>query len=290
MLKNWKKLVIMGFLVFGFLGFSTVAYSSGSDKLLYDLTYDKERNVLTGKTTPNANIFLTNLAGSIVANDKGEFEVPIPKGTKEAMVGMLDAEGDKSTDVRYDFDKGKVIATEETKESEQKKESDDKTKESTEDSGKVSSSNTEETSTSSSNSKSQEIANTASSNQNEKESTEKSTKTKTKQALSILKWILVIVAVIATGGAVWFLWKKKQASNKVKAKHSREKESSKDSSKKSQKKSGKKNSKKKSSNRSQSKKDSTHGRKQTHHSATKKVSNDKKKNQPKRKKKKTSKR
>jgi len=216
--------------------------AADEDKLLYDLVYDKDRNVLTGKTTPNANIFLTNLAGSIVANDKGEFEIPIPKGTKEAMIGMLDAEGDKSTDVRYNFEDGKVIETETTTTEDKDKKETDETKESTKDSEKTSETTSGETQqTESSEAQKSEDSSTKST----KEAKDKTTASKKK---SLPKWIwgVVGVAVLAAIGAGWYIWKKQQPQyrkpQKVKGKiKSGKKQSSKKGSKSSSK-NGKKSS------------------------------------------------
>ena len=52
MLDRWKKIIVLGFVIIGLASFSGVVHAA-DDKLLYDLTYDKDRNVLTGKTTPN---------------------------------------------------------------------------------------------------------------------------------------------------------------------------------------------------------------------------------------------
>lgn len=92
----------------------TVAASSNNQPLISDLSYNKDRQVITGKTAPNANVWLDNVAGAVVANDKGEFEFPVPSNTKQSVITVLDAEGDKSTDVRFNFEKN-TIETSETK-------------------------------------------------------------------------------------------------------------------------------------------------------------------------------
>lgn len=74
-------------------------------QLLYDLRYDESKSVLYGKTRPNANVYINDVAGNIVADDNGEFEMPVPKGLKISTVLMLDAEGDTSTDLRFNFEK-----------------------------------------------------------------------------------------------------------------------------------------------------------------------------------------
>jgi len=209
MKKTWKKLLLIGIMLVSFIGFSATTFAADDDKLLYDLVYDKDRNVLTGKTTPNANIFLTNLAGSIVANDKGEFEVPIPKGTKEAMIGMLDAEGDKSTDIRYDFEEGKIIETSETS-SEEKKE-DEKTNDSAKESN-TSETTTGEMTTNSSAPVEEDVASTDSGKKIVNESSSESEKK------GMPAWLVVVIAVvvIASAGIGWYLWKKQQKNKKGK--------------------------------------------------------------------------
>ncbi|MGY3765785.1 hypothetical protein ACWOAH_04420 [Vagococcus vulneris] len=97
----------------------TIGYADDEkDKpLITDLHYDKERKVITGKTAPNANVWLDNVAGAIVANDKGEFEFPVPADPKLSTISVLDAEGDASTHVRYNFEKNTVETGEASEES-----------------------------------------------------------------------------------------------------------------------------------------------------------------------------
>lgn len=209
MKKTWKKLLLIGIMLVSFIGFSATTFAADDDKLLYDLVYDKDRNVLTGKTTPNANIFLTNLAGSIVANDKGEFEVPIPKDTKEAMIGMLDAEGDKSTEVRYNFEEGKIIATAESN-AETEKESGE-TKESTQDSKTADTTTNETTQNSSQSTKNSEETTATTEKDSKKESSNVE-----KEGTSKWVWIIVAIVVIAIAGIGWFVWQKQQKNKKAK--------------------------------------------------------------------------
>lgn len=99
--------------------------SKKKEPLITELKYDEERKVLVGKTAPNANIYLDNVASSIVASDSGDFEVPIPKGTKKSIVFVLDAEGNDSTDVNYDFEKNTMESHKEESQDEGEKETKD---------------------------------------------------------------------------------------------------------------------------------------------------------------------
>lgn len=114
MKKRMKRLSILGLMML-FLSLSPSIGFAEDGQLLYDLRYDEGKSVLYGKTKPNANVYINDLAGSIVADDKGEFEMPVPKGLKVSTVLMLDAEGDTSTDLRFNFEKN-TIETEESSE------------------------------------------------------------------------------------------------------------------------------------------------------------------------------
>lgn len=82
-------------------------------KLLQELTYDEKKGVLSGKTEPSVNVYIEDLAGSVVADETGKFEIPIPKDLKVGTVAILDAEGANSTDLRFNFEKN-TIESEET--------------------------------------------------------------------------------------------------------------------------------------------------------------------------------
>ena len=73
--KLMKYFSLLGLLLRVSLGqVTTMAADVKEGQLLYDLKYDKEKSVLSGKSQPNANIYINDLAGSIVADENGDFE------------------------------------------------------------------------------------------------------------------------------------------------------------------------------------------------------------------------
>lgn len=110
--------LVVLFLLIGNLSFgsmSVLATDAKKDQpLITDLKYDEEKRIISGKTAPNSNVFLKNVAGSVIASENGEFEFPVPENTKVSVITILDAERDQSTDVRYNFEK-KTIESETSK-------------------------------------------------------------------------------------------------------------------------------------------------------------------------------
>lgn len=111
------SLICLFFVSFASLNVMAADDSKNTEPLFSELKYDDKKKVLSGKTRPNSNVFVDNIAGSVVASETGEFEIPIPKGTKKSLVSMLDAEGDNSTNIRYDFEKNTIESEEKTNES-----------------------------------------------------------------------------------------------------------------------------------------------------------------------------
>lgn len=212
--KKFKRWIIAFFLI-GIFTSPIVSLSEDSKDLIYDLKYDESRQVLTGKTTPHANVFLQNLAGSIVANDKGEFEIPIPKGTEESVIGMLDAEGDQSTNVLYNFKDNTVL-----NENDEEKTSDVTTEKTVEDSKK-----SEEKEMNSSSLSSEKISsekesinaddssetNSSSNKASINEISEELYVTPEEPELSLVwLWTLLVILIILGGGTGTYLWYKKK--------------------------------------------------------------------------------
>lgn len=120
-MKKVMNYLIVLFLLIGNLAFGLMSVSAADAKkdqpLITDLKYDEEKRVISGKTAPHSNVFLKNVAGSVIASETGEFEFPVPENTKVSVITILDAEGDQSTDVRYNFEK-KTIESETSKKTE----------------------------------------------------------------------------------------------------------------------------------------------------------------------------
>ncbi len=218
MKKRMKRLSVLGLMML-FLSLSPSIGFAEDGQLLYDLRYDEGKSVLYGKTKPNANVYINDLAGSIVADDKGEFEMPVPKGLKVSTVLMLDAEGDTSTDLRFNFEKNTIETEESSKasgqsssssssiSSEKKKDEESKgsdKKDSSEKESKESStteSSTKESSTTESSSK--EVASISSESYNpEAEKPEK-------RSLIWLWTLLGVIAVLGSAIGGYFWYKKK---------------------------------------------------------------------------------
>ncbi|MBP2966963.1 hypothetical protein, partial [Acinetobacter baumannii] len=64
MKKIINRLSLLG-LVMILLSLWTVTGYAEDNKLLYDLRYDEAKSVLYGKTKPNANVYINDLAGNI---------------------------------------------------------------------------------------------------------------------------------------------------------------------------------------------------------------------------------
>ena len=111
-LTKWFSVIALFIMFFSAGAITSFAEDKKDEKLLYDLKYDKKKSILSGKSKPGANIYINDIAGSIVASEDGTFEMPIPKGAKISQILMLDAEGDNSTDLRYNFEKNTVVKQE----------------------------------------------------------------------------------------------------------------------------------------------------------------------------------
>ena len=237
MKQKMKRLSLVSLLLLFFSVLPSISFAEDS-KLLYDLKYDEQKSVLYGKTKPNANIYINDLAGSIVADDKGEFEMPVPKGLKISTVLMLDAEGDTSTDLRYNFEKN-TVETESTQQegsssssssdkSEEKKESDSKKEEKESDKEKTSDSTKESGTTETSSTESKE-ASTSQESQNSisSESYDAENEVEEKRSLIWLWTLLIVIGVIGLLVAIYFGYKKKiekeEAAKKAKRKNSSKK-------------------------------------------------------------------
>lgn len=222
MRKKLKVLISLGLLILSLVGTSIAGFTVDQKDLLYDLKFDEKRHVLTGRTTPSANIYLENLAGSIVADEKGNFEVPIPKGTKEETIGMLDAEGDQSTSVIYDFVEKKVISSEKDEKSEtskpkEKKESD------TKGSSSQSVEEDEEVQTNTSTQEVKESSTQVTQDTMGAEVVEESFTGEEKEAKLSTVWIWTIVIIVLVGGlgVGTYLWYQKKLEKEENDKHKR---------------------------------------------------------------------
>lgn len=214
MKKVIKHLSILSLLVLFFSAAPLLSFAEDvkDGQLLYDLNYDKDKSVLTGKTKPNANVFINEQAGSIVADDDGNFEIPITKGLKESTVLMLDALGETSTDLKFNFEKN-TVETEETTTSttsssssstssasndSKTAESEEKTSESKDESSE-SDSSTKESSTKSSKESNASISSESYSSDTEEE----------KRSLIWLWTLLIVLGVVGLAVAAYFWYKKK---------------------------------------------------------------------------------
>ncbi len=100
------KLVLVMSLVFVF-PFQVFA----ADSLLSNLKYDPSTHILSGKTAPYADIYLSDSAGRISADENGNFQFPIPDGTQKATVTVLDSIGNTSTEIEYNFTEATTATT-----------------------------------------------------------------------------------------------------------------------------------------------------------------------------------
>ncbi len=75
------------------------------DSLVSDLHYDEKTSVLTGKTSPGANIYLEGVAGFAVAEDDGTFALPVPDDVTEVTLSVLDVLANDSTTIRLTLKK-----------------------------------------------------------------------------------------------------------------------------------------------------------------------------------------
>ena len=241
--KLMKYFSLLGLLLIVSLGqVTTMAADVKEGQLLYDLKYDKEKSVLSGKSQPNANIYINDLAGSIVADENGDFEMPVPKDLKVSTVLMLDAEGDASTDVRFNFEKN-TVETKETSTTQSSKET------SNGNSSSSATSNSKESEVKSSEEKEKKTSETKSSKEKDTSesvtSTEETTSSKEATVVTtdsynvedeeeptrslIWLWTLLSilgVAALAIGAYFWYKKKleKEEKARKRSKKHSKKKE------------------------------------------------------------------
>lgn len=213
MKKQIKRLSVIG-LIMLFFSLWPVNGLAEDGQLLYDLRYDESKSVLYGKTRPNANVYINDVAGNIVADDNGEFEMPVPKGLKISTVLMLDAEGDTSTDLRFNFEKNTIetesssakgesstpASSSETKKEESSKEEKEKESETKESIKELESTETTDSSKESSSSTKQSISS---------ESYDPSEFKEEKRSLVWLWTLLIVVGVLGLAVATYLCYKKK---------------------------------------------------------------------------------
>lgn len=213
MKKQIKRLSVIG-LIMLFFSLWPVNGLAEDGQLLYDLRYDESKSVLYGKTRPNANVYINDVAGNIVADDNGEFEMPVPKGLKISTVLMLDAEGDTSTDLRFNFEKNTIetesssakgesstpASSSETKKEESSKEEKEKESETKESIKELESTETTDSSRESSSSTKQSISS---------ESYDSSEFKEEKRSLVWLWTLLIVVGVLGLAVATYLWYKKK---------------------------------------------------------------------------------
>ena len=213
MKKQIKRLSVIG-LIMLFFSLWPVNGLAEDGQLLYDLRYDESKSVLYGKTRPNANVYINDVAGNIVADDNGEFEMPVPKGLKISTVLMLDAEGDTSTDLRFNFEKNTIetesssakgesstpASSSETKKEESSKEEKEKESETKESIKELESTETTDSSKESSSSTKQSISS---------ESYNPSEFKEEKRSLVWLWTLLIVVGVLGLAVATYLWYKKK---------------------------------------------------------------------------------
>lgn len=213
MKKQIKRLSVIG-LIMLFFSLWPVNGLAEDGQLLYDLRYDESKSVLYGKTRPNANVYINDVAGNIVADDNGEFEMPVPKGLKISTVLMLDAEGDTSTDLRFNFEKNTIetesssakgesstpASSSETKKEESSKEEKEKESETKESIKELKSTETTDSSKESSSSTKQSISS---------ESYNPSEFKEEKRSLVWLWTLLIVVGVLGLAVATYLWYKKK---------------------------------------------------------------------------------
>lgn len=238
MKKIIKRLSVIGLIIL-FFSLLPVKGLAEDGQLLYDLRYDESKSVLYGKTRPNANVYINDVAGNIVANDKGEFEMPVPKGLKISTILMLDAEGDTSTDLRFNFEKNTVekesSSTEEssstsTSSSENKKEDSSKEENKKESETKESIKAVESTET-------KDSAKDSSSKTEQSISSESYDSSELKEGKRSLVWLwtlLIVVGVLglAVAGYLWYKKKLEREEAKKEARHRRRQSKSKSKRKK----------------------------------------------------------
>lgn len=237
MRKVIKHLSILSLLVLFFSAAPLLSFAEDTKdgQLLYDLNYDKDKSVLTGKSKPNANVFINELAGSIVADDDGNFEIPIPKDLKESTVLMLDAVGETSTDLKFNFEKN-TVETEETTSSSSTSGSSNSSSSSSSSESKDAESEKEsktsetENETDSTSTSSDEMSTESSSKSSVANISSESYSSETEEHKRSLVWLwtlLIVLGVIGLAVASYLWYKKKLEKEEKQRKSDRRKRSSK---------------------------------------------------------------
>lgn len=166
-------------------------------ELIQELHYNQEEHLLTGRTAPSANVSFTEMVAEVVADEEGNFTLPIPAGLKISQIRIDDYIGDRYLVIDYDFEKGAIAEASQ------------------------STSSQAETITTSR----EEIINSTATNEPVSLTTETSSVAliseapKTKQSYAGVFWLVlgvIIVAALASGGFYYYTRTQKQAENEVK--------------------------------------------------------------------------
>ncbi|MGX7024882.1 Ig-like domain-containing protein [Vagococcus hydrophili] len=233
---KWLAPILLVMMFFSASTLTGVAEDKKDDQLLYDLKYDKDKSVLSGKTKPNANIYIKDVAGSVVADDKGGFEIPIPKNMKKSPILMLDAEGNNSTDVRYDFEKNTIEKEEKEASTKDSTKTSDKEASSSKDTkkdkdskeGNVAISDNKESQSTSDSTKESKDKKDGESNSKELTVSSENYKGDKKEEPRSLVWLWTLLAILVVGGAAvgGYFWYKKKVEKEEAAERKRKRSSS----------------------------------------------------------------
>lgn len=74
-----------------------------------DIQYDAATNTLVGVTEPHVNIYVDNVGGEIVADEGGNFSIPVENAAGTLSIYFLDLLTNRSSNITYNFDTGGFI-------------------------------------------------------------------------------------------------------------------------------------------------------------------------------------
>ena len=80
-----------------------------SDSLVQSLSFDAERRILSGETAPHANLSLTEVVVTTVADEHGHFEFLIPPELTQAELRVDDYLADRFELIDFDFTSGQAL-------------------------------------------------------------------------------------------------------------------------------------------------------------------------------------
>lgn len=106
-LKQLVCLLLLSLLMFPV---SSLADETQEEKItVQNLYYDAENAVLQGKTIPNANISIENVVGEVLADEKGQFAIPVDSQAKTIKLMIFDYMTNRSVSLVYDLINQKIV-------------------------------------------------------------------------------------------------------------------------------------------------------------------------------------